>query len=110
MIVSRGAPSNTLASPTSFSARLPTRPPSARQAAVAISGPMPPGSPMVIRMGASADAALSVGRGIGTLARTQRLAGLLDVGVTAQVAQILARQNRHALLEQRLFDVVARGH
>src|SRR5512140_2548864 len=84
----------TEASPTSLIGCLPIRPPSILNAATAISGPMPAGSPIVTRIGASALA---------------RLAGF-DIGAAPQVANIAPRQHRDLLVEKLLFDLLARGN
>ena len=70
----------TSGSPISFSVRAPTRPPSAAYAATATSGPMPAGSPIVTRIGAS-------------------LLLDFDIGGAPQVAQIAPRQYRDLLIE-----------
>src|SRR3984957_11008096 len=78
----------TSASPTRRRKWSPARPPSARKAATAISGPMPPGSPLVIRIGPSC-----------------ALAGL-DIGFTPQVAQIPSCLYLDLRLVELLLDLI----
>src|SRR5580693_4945696 len=54
---------------------------------------MPAGSPMVMRMGA-----------------LPRVSADLDIGLAAQVAHVAARERRHLIVEQLLFDLFATWH
>src|SRR5258706_15196676 len=86
--------SNTDASRTSFSGCPPILPPRLLNAATAISGPIPAGSPIVTRIAASAGAGL---------------AGF-DIGVAPEVAKIAPGQVRDLLIEQLFLDLLARGN
>src|SRR6516162_1142491 len=89
-------------SPTSLMARPPIFPPKWSKAATATSGPMPEGSPMVIRIG---DGAPLPDEGI-------RLAvvAYLDIGLALQVAQIATGQSGDLILEQLVFHLLAGRH
>src|SRR5581483_6082622 len=110
MTCSRWA-ANSARSPTSRSGRAPMRPPKCSKAAMATSGPMPAGSPMVIRMGAAR-----------SIYRPRRPAGLpdegiglgvvvhLDIGFALQVAQVTPRQGRDLVLEELVFHLLLGRH
>src|SRR5258706_12926390 len=87
------------ASPTSFSGWVPTLPTKCAKAASATSGPIPDGSPMVMRMGALVRLP---DKGIGLAVVTH-----LDIGVALQVAQIAPRQGGDLALEQLVFHLLA---
>src|SRR5262249_3935866 len=101
----------TAASPTRFNGCFPTWPPKWSKAAIATSGPMPEGSPIVIRIGCPPPLAdifydpLSADEGIGLA-----LIAHLDIGVALQVAQIAPRQGGDLALEQLVFHLLASGH
>src|SRR6202012_5542071 len=78
------------ASPTNFSGWSPILPPSSSNAASAVSGPIPDGSPMVMRIGSGlAD---------------------LDIHAAPKVAHIAARHGGNLLVKQHVFDVLAGRH
>ena len=64
----------------------PIRPPKSSNAASAISGPIPAGSPMVMRIG------------------SWRCSADLDIGVALQVAHIAPRHGGNLLVEQLIFS------
>src|SRR4029079_15019690 len=93
---------NRPASPTSFKRWSPIFPWKWSNAARATSGPMPDGSPMVIRIGCPpplADERI----GFAVVAH-------LDIGIALQVAQIAPRQGGDLALAQLVFHLLAGGH
>src|SRR6185437_2965654 len=106
---------NSAGSPTSRSGRPPMRPPKCSKAARATSGPMPAGSPMVMRIGA----ARSIYRPRGPAKEPGSLPdkgiGLgvvvhLDIGFALQVAQVPPRQGRDLVLEELVFHLLLGRH
>src|SRR5579862_9223356 len=83
---------NICRSPTSRSARPLQLPCSDIHAFATTSGPMPEGSPMVIKMGV-----------------WECPSAGLDIGFAAQIAHITPGKHSHLLLVQLLFDLIARG-
>src|SRR5436305_13159819 len=73
------------AGPISLSGRLPQDPLRASKALTATSGPIPEGSPMVIKTGVSV-----------------RPSAGLDIGFAAQIAHVAASENAHLLLVELL--------
>src|ERR1700688_304002 len=83
----------TSGSPTRRKGWEPAWPSSARQAFAATSGPIPAGSPIVMRMGEPA-----------------RLSAGFDIGLAPQIAQIAPGEHRHLFFVKLLLDLIAGGN